>query len=71
MTFQEILMTQRLSQKEIAGIRKEMHNNRIYLTKEEKIEERYRKVKRQRDDLKRRLVKTQEIIAELQEHILK
>jgi len=55
MEFIEILKMQSLSEEQIKVITKAMMKNRIFITKEEKIEERYQKMKSQRDSLKQKL----------------
>lgn len=65
MVFTELLLTQGLSEKQIKILTKEMLRNRIFITKEEKIEERYRKMKLQRDQLKAKLNQTEAVLREL------
>lgn len=55
MNLLEVLETQGLSEKQISAITDVMYRNRIFITYEEKIEERYHKMKLQRDSLKRKI----------------
>jgi hemoglobin-like flavoprotein len=65
MTFFEILSAQSVTKEQISVILKEMSRNRIFLTKEEKIEERYLKLKQKRDELKNKLDHAVCIISDL------
>jgi DNA gyrase/topoisomerase IV subunit A len=65
MTFSEILSAQGVAKEQCSVILKEMSRNRIFLTKEEKIEERYLKLKQKRDELKSKLDHAVCIIADL------
>ena len=51
MNFQEILASQGLTKKQYDAVKIKMLQNRIFITKEEKIEERYQKLKRKRQML--------------------
>lgn len=55
MIFLELLKSQGLSDDQVKSIAQEMVRNRIFITNEEKIEERYQKMKLQRDHLRRKL----------------
>jgi septal ring factor EnvC (AmiA/AmiB activator) len=55
MTFLDILSVQGLSKEQCSAIMKEMERNRIFFTKEEKIEERYHKLRQKRDEIKSKL----------------
>lgn len=68
MTFQEILLDKGLTEEQLSGIMKDMEKYRIFLTKEEKIEERYRKLKRQREELKNKLEQSTSLLLDL--HVL-
>ncbi len=65
MIFSDLLKAQGLSEEQVKVIYREMAGHRIFITKEEKIEERYRKMKLQRDELKGRLKQAQETLEEL------
>lgn len=65
MVFTEMLKTQGLSEEQVKGIIKEMNRNRIFITYEEKIEERYRKMKQQRDQLRDTLLQAKAAMGEL------
>lgn len=52
MLFSELLKAQGLSEVQIKAIVKDMRSNKIFITYEEKIEERYQKMKHQRDSLR-------------------
>lgn len=55
MNFLDVLKAQGLSEKQIAAIVDNMKRNKIFITYEEKIEERYQKMKLQRDGMKSKL----------------
>ncbi len=55
MVFLELLNSKGLSDDQVKSIAQEMVRNRIFITNEEKIEERYQKMKLQRDHLRRKL----------------
>ena len=55
MNFLEVLQAQGLSEKQISSITDLMLSNKIFITYEEKIEERFSKMKQQRDRLRARL----------------
>jgi hypothetical protein len=55
MDFLELLITQGLSEEQVSEITKAMKKNKIFITYEEKIEERYHKMKLQRDTLRDKL----------------
>jgi hypothetical protein len=55
MTLVEILKEQGLTDEQITAITTGMSTNKLFVTKEEKIEERYEKVKIERDGLKEKL----------------
>ena len=55
MNFLEVLQAQGLSEKQISSITDEMLSNKIFITYEEKIEERFSKMKQQRDKQRARL----------------
>lgn len=65
MTFIELLKLQGLTKEQIAAIVLLMKKNRIFITKEEKIEERYQKLKQQRNDLKIKLDIVQRTVSDL------
>jgi hypothetical protein len=65
MTFSEILSVQGVSKEQCTAIMKEMARNRIFITKEEKIEERYHKLRQKKDELKCKLDHAVFIIADL------
>lgn len=70
MTFQEILLSHGITKEQCAVIVKEMIKSKIFITKEEKIEERYQKLKRKREELMNRLDKSASHILD-QQRILK
>jgi 3-methyladenine DNA glycosylase/8-oxoguanine DNA glycosylase len=70
MTFQEILLSHGITKEQCTVIVKEMMKNRIFLTKEEKIEERYQKLKQKREELMNRLDKSASHLLD-QQRILK
>jgi hypothetical protein len=55
MDFLELLKAQGLSKEQVSEITKAMKKNKIFITYEEKIEERYHKMKLQRDTLRDKL----------------
>jgi hypothetical protein len=55
MNFLEVLQAQGLSEKQISLITDAMLSNKIFITYEEKIEERFSKMKQQRDRQRARL----------------
>lgn len=55
MNFLDLLIAQGLSEKQTAAIVDNMKKNKIFITYEEKIEERYQKMKLQRDGMKSKL----------------
>ena len=65
MVFLEILKSNGLSEEQISAITREMGRNKIYITYEEKIEERYKKMKLQRDTLRSRLKLAEEALEKL------
>ena len=66
MTFQEIVSSQGVTQEQYSIMIKEMTKNRIFLTKEEKIEERYLKLRLKKEELRSRLEQSVVHISELQ-----
>ena len=68
MKFAELLKAQGLTDEQITAITGEMTKNKIYTTNEEKIEERYDKVKLERDDLKGKLATADTTIADLKKN---
>lgn len=65
MTLAELLKAQGLTDEQITAITGEMTKNKIYTTNEEKIEDRYGKLKIERDDLKVKLDTADKTIAAL------
>jgi len=65
MLFIELLKAQGLSDEQIAIIAQDMHENKIFITYEEKIEERFRKMKLQRDQVKTKLHLAEAVVEEL------
>lgn len=65
MTLEEILKAQGLTDEQIAAIMGAMKENKIFTTSEEKIEERYEKLKVERDDLKAKVETADNTIADL------
>jgi len=65
MTFEELLKAQGLTDEQIAAIMGAMKENKIYTTSEEKIEERYEKLKAERDGLKAKVETADTTIADL------
>ena len=59
MEYTKLLEEQGLSEEQIKTIVNAMKKNRIFITREEKIEERYQKMKQQRDLLKKKLELTE------------
>lgn len=55
MTYTGLLKSQGLTKEQIAAIMLSMKENRIFITKEEKIEERYQKLRQQKNDMKIKL----------------
>lgn len=55
MTYIGLLKSQGLTKEQISAILLSMKENRIFITKEEKIEERYQKLKQQKNDMKIKL----------------
>lgn len=68
MIFTELLKEQGLTEEQIAAITGEMSKNKIFITNEEKIDERYAKMKLERDDLKEKLSKADETITDLKKN---
>ena len=68
MTLIEILKSQGLSDEQIALITKGMVDNKIFNKKKKKIEERYEKVKLERDDLKGKLTTADTTITDLKKN---
>jgi hypothetical protein len=64
--YTKLLEEQGLSEEQITAVIKAMRNNRIFITHEEKIEERYQKMKHQRDLLKKKLELTEKTIKNAQ-----
>jgi hypothetical protein len=64
--YTKLLEEQGLSEEQITAVVKAMRNNRIFITHEEKIEERYQKMKHQRDLLKKKLELTEKTIKNAQ-----
>ncbi len=67
MNFIYLLKEQGLSEEQIKIITKEMKKHRIFVTREEKIEERFQKMKFQRDYLKSRLESAIKALSDLNE----
>lgn len=65
MVFFDLLKSQGLQEEQIAAISNEMRRNRIFVTYEEKIEERYIKLKLQRDNLRIKLDLAEKAFEEL------
>lgn len=65
MTLEELLKAQGFTDEQISAILKAMRENKIYTTMEEKIEERYAKLKIERDDLKVKLEAADKTIEDL------
>lgn len=65
MTFEELLKAQGLTDEQVTAIMGAMKENKIYTTVEEKIEERYEKLKVERDDLKGKLETAETTIGDL------
>lgn len=66
MEYTKLLEEQGLSEEQIKTIVNAMRKNRIFITQEEKIEERYQKMKQQRDLLKKKLELTESAIENAQ-----
>jgi deoxyribodipyrimidine photolyase len=64
--YKELLEEQGLSEEQIKTIVKAMRKDRIFITHEEKIEERYQKMKHQRDLFKKKLELTENTIKKAQ-----
>lgn len=62
---EELLKGLGIEERIIQNILKGMNDNKIFTTKEEKIEERYNKMKLERDDLKEKLSKADDTITAL------
>ncbi len=69
MNFQDILSSQGVTEEQYSIIKKEMIKNRIFLTREEKIEERYQKLKLKYEELKIRLEKVAALVTDLRRSI--
>lgn len=69
MDFLEVLKTQSLSEEQIKAIAKAMRKSRIFITSEEKIEERYHKMKLQRDSLRKRLDLAEKALKNIPENV--
>ncbi len=65
MMFLEVLKSNGLSEEQISAITREMGRNKIYITYEEKIEERYKKMKLQRNTLRSKLKLVEEALEKL------
>jgi|GEM_PF-4458883 hypothetical protein len=65
MVFTELLISQGLSEEQVKEIIRKMSKNRIFITQEEKIEERYRKMKLQRDQMRVKLQLAEATLGEL------
>ncbi|MEG0371602.1 MAG: phage scaffolding protein [Clostridium sp.] len=65
MKLEEILKAQGLSEEQIAGILKGMKDNKVYTTSEENIDDRYSKLKGQKDNLDEQLKTANETIGDL------
>ena len=68
MTFLELLKAQGLTEAQITAITGEMSKGKLFITNEEKIEERYGKLKIERDDLKEKLGTADTTIADLKKN---
>ena len=68
MTFKELLTAQGLNEAQITAITGEMSKGKLFITNEEKIEERYGKLKIDRDDLKEKLGTADTTIADLKKN---
>jgi hypothetical protein len=62
MDFLELLKSLSLSENQICAIKKGMSKNRVFITYEEKIEERFQKMKHQRDIMKSKLDLTEKAL---------
>lgn len=67
MVFIELLKSQGLSEEQLNVIIKEMKKSKVFITYEEKIEERYQKMKLQRDQLKDKLKLAEAALEKLNE----
>lgn len=65
MDFEQLLKSQGLTEEQIKAITKAMSENKIYTTKEEKIEERYEKLKVKKETLQDELKEANETITTL------
>ena len=69
MVFLELLKSQGVPEDQITAITQEMKRNRIFITGEENIEERYQKMKLQRDNLKIKLILAEKVLDELNQGV--
>ena len=64
---EKVLKNVELTDEQIEAIGKQMAENKVFVTKEEKIEERYSKAKSQKESLESELKEAQALIADLKE----
>lgn len=69
MNFMELLQSNGLSEEQLSEITKAMKKNRIFITYEEKLDERYRKMKLQRDNLRSRLEMAEKTLESLKNNL--